>query len=182
MDDFLCGAIAGAAADSCLFPFDTLRARIISRSVPLKGGMLAEAASLVRSHGFSALYRGLPAHLSGSLPGNGIFYLTYEAVKAVLVPHVPSDAIGHMLAASASCIASLALYTPMEVVKQRVMVGRGETSLAVLKSVLSVGGVRDLYRGLSVGAVSAHMLWSSQRLLARPHPSHSFHQYSPVRY
>lgn len=53
MTDFVCGALAGAAADTCLYPLDTLRARMIVR--PITQGLLAEARLLVRAEGAAVL-------------------------------------------------------------------------------------------------------------------------------
>ena len=62
--DFACGAVGGALADTCLFPLDTLRARLMVSPV-VGRGMLREGLALVRSEGAGALYKGLPPHLHG---------------------------------------------------------------------------------------------------------------------
>ena len=154
MTDFVSGAVAGAIADSCLFPFDTLRARMMARPLLQRGGIITEASSLVRVEGARALYKGLPLHLLACLPGNGVFYYTYETVKDALSAHIRSDAASHMIAAAIGCLASLTVYTPMEVVKQRVMIRRGVGSREMLRSVLDQDGVRGLYRGIGAGALT----------------------------
>ena len=154
MVDFVAGSLAGAVVDTCLYPFDTLRARMMGRTLSQRGGLLAEALRVVRAEGARALYKGLPLHLLACLPGNGVFYYTYETAKTVLSPHISSDAGSQMLAAATGCIASLIIYTPMEVVKQRVMVRRGVSSHAMLRSVLADGGIRELYRGISAGVLT----------------------------
>ena len=116
MTDFVCGALAGAAADTCLYPLDTLRARMMVR--PITHGLLAEARLLVRAEGARALYRGLPVHLAASMPGCGVFYATYETAKATLAQVVPGGPLNHLASAAIACLASLSIYTPMEVVKQ----------------------------------------------------------------
>ena len=83
--DFVCGALAGAAADICLFPMDTLRARLMVSTAKgaARRGLLHEGASLVRAEGVGALYKGIGVHLFASIPANGIFYSTFEAVRVV---------------------------------------------------------------------------------------------------
>ena len=98
--DFLCGSLAGAAADTCLFPLDVLRARAMVR--PGVRGVLAEAALLLNREGVRAFYKGLPVHLLANIPSNGIFYATYEAVKAGLAPHLASAAVTHAVSAAAA--------------------------------------------------------------------------------
>lgn len=152
--DFLAGALAGAVADTCLYPLDTIRARLMVRP-GVQVGVLAEASALVRSEGVVALYKGLPAHLLACLPGNGIFYFTYERMKDWLTPHISNEAASQMVAAAAACVASLAIYSPMEVVKQRVMVGRaGVTSRDMFRAIVADGGLAELYRGIAAGALT----------------------------
>lgn len=50
------GAVAGLVVDTSLFPIDTIKARLQSKS------------GFVKSGGFKNLYRGLPPVLAGSIP------------------------------------------------------------------------------------------------------------------
>ena len=149
--DFVCGALAGAAADVCLYPLDTLRARAMVR--PATRGLIRDGMALLRTEGIPALYKGLNAHLVASVPGNGFFYLAFEAARAATAPHIPSGAAS-TVAAIAGCLASLMIYTPMEVVKQRAMVTRGAGSMSVLRGLLRTDGPSGLYRGLAAGALT----------------------------
>ena len=54
----------------------------------------------------------------------------------------------------AGCLASLAIYTPMEVVKQRAMVTRGMSSAVVLRTLLKKEGPAGLFRGIGAGALT----------------------------
>lgn len=149
--NFLCGAIAGAAADVCLYPLDTLRARAMVR--PGTSGLMRDGLALLRAEGAPALYKGLSAHLSAILPGNGLFYVAYEAARTAAAPHL-SSGLASTLAGVAGCLASLMIYTPMEVVKQRAMVTRGASSASVLRDLLRADGPAGLYRGLAAGALT----------------------------
>lgn len=153
--DFLCGAVAGAAADMCLFPLDTVRARLmVSTSVgAARRGILREGMSLVRAEGVGALYKGLGVHLLASVPANGIFYSTYEAVR-VAAAGVLAGPSAAGVAAAAGCLASLFIYSPMEVVKQRAMVTKGSGSAAALRALLKTDGPLGLYRGAAAGAAT----------------------------
>ena len=153
--DFLCGALAGAAADMCLFPLDTVRARLmVSTSTgAARRGLLREGMALVRGEGVGALYKGVGVHLLASVPANGIFYSTFEAVRAATegVMAGPSAA---GVAAAAGCLASLFIYSPMEVVKQRAMVTKGAGSASALRALLRDEGPFGLYRGVAAGAAT----------------------------
>lgn len=153
--DFLCGAIAGAAADMCLFPLDTVRTRLMvsTASGAARRGILREGMALVRGEGAGALYKGIGIHLFASIPANGIFYSTYEAVRAVATGtlNAPSAAGA---AAAAGCLASLFIYSPMEVIKQRAMVTAGGGSASALRELLRAEGAIGLYRGVAASALT----------------------------
>ena len=88
------------------------------------------------------------------MPANGIFYATFEAVRLALAEsplHAPSAA---GVAAAAGCLASVVIYSPMEVVKQRAMVGKGASSLSALRDILKLDGPLGLYRGVGASAVT----------------------------
>jgi solute carrier family 25 S-adenosylmethionine transporter 26 len=152
--DFVCGAVAGAAADVCLFPLDTVRARLmVSTSVgAARRGVLREALALVRAEGPAALYKGLGVHLLASVPSNGIFYSTFEAARGALTALPTPSATG--FAAAAGCLASIAIYSPMEVVKQRAMISKGASSASALRAILQADGPLGLYRGVAASALT----------------------------
>ena len=116
-------------------------------------GLLREGLALARAEGAPALYKGLGAHLSASLPGNGLFYVAFEAARATAAVHM-SSGLASTVAGIAGCLASLMIYTPMEVVKQRAMVTRGSGSVKVLRDLLRTEGPAGLYRGLGAGALT----------------------------
>ncbi|KAK4140922.1 mitochondrial carrier domain-containing protein, partial [Dichotomopilus funicola] len=143
-----------------LFPLDTLKTRLQSHQ-----GFFAAG-------GFRGIYRGVGSALVGSAPGAAFFFCTYEATKSFLLhqehtttttttttpPSRRTQALTHMLAASAGEIAACAIRVPTEVVKQRAQAGQfGGSSAASLLHILRqrrdigvVGVWRELYRGWSI--------------------------------
>ncbi|GET55345.1 S-adenosylmethionine mitochondrial carrier protein-like [Rhizophagus irregularis DAOM 181602=DAOM 197198] len=96
------GGIAGTAVDVALFPLDTLKTRLQSKS-----GFKA-------SGGFRGIYSGLTSAVIGSSPGASAFFVTYEYMKKKLGSIFPDSKylpFIHMIAASggevASCMYSL---------------------------------------------------------------------------
>ena len=152
--DFVCGALAGAAADMCLFPLDTVRARLMVQAAKPAHGLIREGMGLVRAEGLGALYKGVGVHLFASIPANGIFYSTYEALRTALGPHLPSAALCSAIGGAAGCLASIIVYSPMEVIKQRAMVTKGASSMTVLRALLATDGPIGLYRGCFASAVT----------------------------
>ena len=108
----------------------------------------------MQSEGFRALYKGLGVHLLASLPANGVFYSTYEATRMALAPHLKAPSICSALGGVAGCLASLAIYSPMEVIKQRAMVTKGASSVSALRTLISNDGLIGLYRGVGAGALT----------------------------
>jgi len=143
--EFVAGLLAGAFVDGCLYPLDTLRARMQVGVLPT--GMVRELVQLVRAEGIPALYKGLPLQMIASGPGCGIFYAVYEHSKLQLKPHLPNGPVRSSVAASLACAASLVVFTPVEVIKQRAMVKRGVGSMSILHSVLRDHGPLGLFAG-----------------------------------
>lgn len=149
----LAGALAGTTVDLSLFPLDTLKTRLQS------------SAGFFASGGFRGIYRGVGSALVGSAPGAAFFFCTYESTKAFLSASPSfqsggkrSQAVEHMLAASAGEVAACAVRVPTEVVKQRAQAGQhGGSSAAALGAILrhrhtvGLAGVwRELYRGWGI--------------------------------
>ena len=132
----------------------SFRARLMVMASKPAHGLVKEAAGLIRVEGFSALYKGIGVHFLASVPANGIFYTTYEAVRAALGAHFANAAVCSALGGAAGCLASLAIYSPMEVVKQRAMVTKGSDSLGALRTLLRSDGPLGLYRGVTASAAT----------------------------
>jgi len=143
--EFVAGLLAGAFVDGCLYPLDTLRARMQVRVLPT--GMVRELVQLVLAEGIPALYKGLPLQMIASGPGCGIFYAVYEHSKLQLEPHLPNGPARSSIAASLACAASLVVFTPVEVIKQRAMVQRGVGSMSIIHSVMRDHGPLGLFAG-----------------------------------
>ena len=148
--EFAAGLLAGAVADGLLYPMDTLRARVQVKAV--NTGMVRELIDVVRISGVRALYKGLPLQMVASGPGCGVFYSFYEHLQVVLKPCISNKPIRCSAAAAVACFASLAVFTPVEVIKQRAMVANGVGSLSVLRAMLLKHGPLGFFgggRGLS---------------------------------
>ena len=148
--EFTAGVLAGAVADGLLYPLDTLRARVQVKVVHT--GMVRELIEVVRMSGVQALYKGLPLQMVASGPGCGIFYFVYEHLQVALTPCMSNKPSRSSAAAAVACFASLAVFTPVEVIKQRAMVANGVGSLPLLRAMLRKHGPLGFFgggRGLS---------------------------------
>lgn len=130
MASVVAGAAAAVVVDTLLFPLDTAKTRLQGEGL--------------RHLGRLGLFAGLGPVLLGSAPAAAVFFLVYDAGKAVAGSQ--SSAV-HVLAAAAGEGAACAVRVPVEVVKQRRQAGASSSSLAVARAAWRAGGVRGLYRG-----------------------------------
>ncbi|KAF0430340.1 mitochondrial carrier [Gigaspora margarita] len=107
------GGIAGTSVDVILYPLDTIKTRLQSKS------------GFYSSGGFRGIYSGLPSVIIGSAPGASAFFVTYEYFKKTLgdlIPDPKYSSLVHMTAASSGEVVACLIRTPTEVIKSRMQV------------------------------------------------------------
>lgn len=120
----LAGSLAGCVEHTAMFPVDTLKTRIQARTrtqtqtqVPqLPPTLRHSLSSILRLEGPAGLYRGIWAMGLGAGPAHAVYFSVYEACKKELSPN---SSISHAAAGVVATVASDAVLTPMDVVKQR---------------------------------------------------------------
>lgn len=143
------GALAGGVVSLCLHPIDTVKT-IIQAQTGSNRNLLPILSSVISTRGLKGLYRGLGSNLASSAPISAIYTLTYEAVKAGLLRHIPEDmsALAHCAAGGCASVATSIVYTPSECVKQQMQVnGLYRNSWQAFTSILKQGGLPLLYKG-----------------------------------
>lgn len=143
------GALAGGVVSLCLHPIDTLKTIVQSQTGGSRN-LLPILSSIISERGLKGLYRGLGSNLASSAPISAIYTLTYEAVKAGLLRHIPEDmsALAHCAAGGCASVATSFVYTPSECVKQQMQVnGLYQNSWKAFTSLLKQGGLPMLYKG-----------------------------------
>ena len=137
------GALAGIGVDLALFPLDTLKTRLQSKS------------GFAKSGGFSRLWSGIGPVAIGSGPGAAIFFVTYEGAKSRIFPSITDEPVYiHMMAASMAEIAACSVRVPVEVIKQRMQVAtRGTTSGQIISDIFRNEGPQGLFRGFSTTVI-----------------------------
>ncbi|EOD24647.1 mitochondrial carrier protein [Emiliania huxleyi CCMP1516] len=153
------GMAAGLVQDALLHPLDVLRARLdtgvssaTARSAANPATALwCEAQSVAAVDGMRGLYRGYTLCLAASAPANALYFGSFKASQRALgdtsVPAAGRDFIAGL---SAECVASL-LWTPLDVLKQRMQVGPTDLgTLGATRDACRVGVV-GLWRGYFAG-------------------------------
>ncbi|XP_028112532.1 solute carrier family 25 member 44-like isoform X1 [Camellia sinensis] len=171
-----------------LYPVSLLKTRmqVASKDV-VDRDVFSLIRVILRTDGIRGLYRGFGTVITGAIPARIIFLTALETTKVAAFRFVepfklsePTEAaiangIGGMLAS----LCSQAVFVPIDVVSQRLMVQgySGHASynggLDVVRKVLKSDGIRGLYRGFGLSVMtyspSSAVWWasygSSQRLI-----------------
>lgn len=107
----LSGGMAGIMVDLVYYPMETIKTRIMGSSI--KENLIEQAQSISKFRGFSC-------QMLVSFPYSYIFFLVYGHIRKRLNPSSTADFIAGALAETASNI----VRNPLELIKQRLMVGR----------------------------------------------------------
>lgn len=189
---FVLGAALFSGVSGMLYPIVVLKTR---QQVMLNdASSFKMAASIFRTEGCRGFYRGFGTSLMGTIPARALYMGALEVTKSN-VGNVASGQLGFS-EASASAIANAAaglsaamaaqmVWTPIDVVSQRLMVQGGgcdSSSCAVglkkynggidaFRKIIHADGVRGLYRGFGISiltyAPSNAVWWASYSIAHR---------------
>ncbi|KAG6427616.1 hypothetical protein SASPL_111862 [Salvia splendens] len=84
-----CGSLSGIASSTVTFPLDLVRRRMqlegaAGRARVYKTGLFGTLKHIIRSEGLGGMYRGIMPEYYKVVPGVGIVFMTYEALKKLL--------------------------------------------------------------------------------------------------
>jgi len=145
------GAIAGLSVDCCIFPLDTLRAR------------LQAPCGFQKAGGFRSLYKGIHVALIGSAPGSALFFCTFEAMQVPLgmAPSgVLTEVTSSAVAAVGGELAASCVRAPTELFKQRL-----QTNTKVANSSFFLGWRATITRDLPFSTIQYPLYNLVKRLL-----------------
>ncbi|GAB4834024.1 hypothetical protein Ancab_032276 [Ancistrocladus abbreviatus] len=122
----LAGSIAGSIEHTAMFPVDTLKTRMQAigpaSPSPAQAQFLTlrhSLSSILRLEGPAGLYRGIWAMGLGAGPAHAAYFSVYEFCKKALSGKNQSNSAVHAASGVVATVASDAVITPMDVVKQR---------------------------------------------------------------
>ncbi|KAI3410805.1 uncharacterized protein J3R85_018402, partial [Psidium guajava] len=147
----IAGSIAGSVEHMAMFPVDTVKTQMQAMgSCPVKSvpvGVAHSLRSILKSDGPMGLYRGIAAMGLGAGPAHAVYFSVYEVCKKFFSGGDPRNSAAHAVSGVCATVASDAVLTPMDVVKQRLQLrdspykGVGDCMRRVLKE----EGVRAFY-------------------------------------
>nr|DAD44335.1 TPA_asm: hypothetical protein HUJ06_002565 [Nelumbo nucifera] len=191
---FFLGAALFSGVSSTLYPVVVLKTR--QQVSQTRVSCMKTAYSILRHEGFRGLYRGFGTSLMGTIPARALYMTALEVTKSNVgtatirlgLPEPTAAAIANAAAGLSAAMASQLVWTPIDVVSQRLMVQSNRSSnpsnpnmspckyhggIDAFRKILRTDGLRGLYRGFGISiltyAPSNAAWWASysvaQRLL-----------------
>ncbi|KAJ9180524.1 hypothetical protein P3X46_008755 [Hevea brasiliensis] len=118
----IAGSIAGSVEHMAMFPVDTLKTRMqaFGGSCPPQFiGVRQSLGSILKLEGPAGLYRGIGAMGLGAGPAHAVYFSVYELCKQFFSRGNPNNSMAHAVSGVFATVASDAVFTPMDMVKQR---------------------------------------------------------------
>lgn len=117
----IAGSIAGSVEHMAMFPVDTIKTQMQALgSCPIKSASVREALrSILKSEGPIGLYRGIGAMGLGAGPAHAVYFSVYEVGKKYFSGCNMNISAAHAVSGVCATVASDAVFTPMDMVKQR---------------------------------------------------------------
>ncbi|XP_077415676.1 mitochondrial adenyl nucleotide antiporter SLC25A23-like isoform X1 [Vanacampus margaritifer] len=157
---FLAGSLAGATAQTIIYPMEVLKTRLTLRTTGQYSGMADCAKQILKREGVRAFYRGYLPNTIGIIPYAGIDLAVYETLKNTWLQRYCQDSAdpGVLVLLGCGTVSStcgqLASY-PLALIRTRMqaqdsMEGNPKlTMVGQFKYILSNEGVFGLYRGIT---------------------------------
>ncbi|XP_053339397.1 mitochondrial carnitine/acylcarnitine carrier protein [Clarias gariepinus] len=155
----MAGMLAGVFTTVIVAPGERIKCLLQVQSISgeLKyAGPMDCALKLYKQHGIRSVYKGTILTLIRDVPSSGLYFLTYEYLKAVLTPEGETvDRLSTpriLFAGGTAGIVNWAVALPPDVLKsnfQTAADGRYSGVVDVLRTLLREEGARALYKGLS---------------------------------
>ncbi|KAM7386222.1 hypothetical protein PAMA_009047 [Pampus argenteus] len=157
---FIAGSLAGATAQTIIYPMEVLKTRLTLRKTGQYSGMADCARQILKTEGVRAFYRGYLPNTLGIIPYAGIDLAVYETLKNAWLQRYCVDSAdpGVLVLLGCGTISStcgqLASY-PLALIRTRMQaqaITEDKPKLTMVgqfKYIISHEGVPGLYRGIT---------------------------------
>uniref|UniRef100_A0A6Q2X5M0 EF-hand domain-containing protein n=1 Tax=Esox lucius TaxID=8010 RepID=A0A6Q2X5M0_ESOLU len=152
---FMAGSLAGATAQTSIYPMEVMKTRLTLGKTGQYNGMLDCGKKILRTEGMKAFYKGYTPNMIGIIPYAGIDLAVYESLKNAWLSHYAKDTAnpGILVLLGCGTISStcgqLASY-PLALLRTR-MQAQGNTQstmTGLAKGIMAKEGFFGLYRGI----------------------------------
>ncbi|XP_041790706.1 calcium-binding mitochondrial carrier protein SCaMC-1 [Chelmon rostratus] len=156
---FMAGSLAGATAQTAIYPMEVLKTRLTLRKTGQYSGMFDCAKKILKNEGVKAFYKGYIPNILGIIPYAGIDLAVYESLKNLWLSQYAKDTAnpGIMVLLGCGTISStcgqLASY-PLALIRTRMQAQasvEGSEQLPMnlmVKKIVEKEGFFGLYRGI----------------------------------
>ncbi|KAB5539670.1 hypothetical protein PHYPO_G00091680 [Pangasianodon hypophthalmus] len=156
---FMAGSLAGATAQTAIYPMEVLKTRLTLRKTGQYSGMFDCAKKILKKEGLKAFYKGYIPNILGIIPYAGIDLAIYETLKNTWLSHYATESAnpGVLVLLGCGTISStcgqLASY-PLALIRTRMQAqasveGSEPVSMTKLtKRIVEKEGFFGLYRGI----------------------------------
>uniref|UniRef100_A0A8C4EGC0 EF-hand domain-containing protein n=1 Tax=Dicentrarchus labrax TaxID=13489 RepID=A0A8C4EGC0_DICLA len=156
---FMAGSLAGATAQTAIYPMEVMKTRLTLRKTGQYSGMFDCAKKILKKEGVKAFYKGYIPNILGIIPYAGIDLAVYESLKNYWLSRYAKDTAnpGILVLLGCGTISStcgqLASY-PLALIRTRM---QAQASVAgseqlpmnlMVKKILEKEGFFGLYRGI----------------------------------
>lgn len=187
---FFLGAALFSGVSATLYPVVVLKTR--QQVSQTQVSSIKTAFTILRLEGFRGLYRGFGTSLLGTIPARALYMTALEVTKSNVgtatirlgFPEPTAAAIANAAAGLSAAMAAQLVWTPIDVVSQRLMVqGCSNSSnpnlspckyrggIDAFRKILNADGLRGLYRGFGLSiltyAPSNAVWWASYSVSQR---------------
>ncbi|XP_059303050.1 uncharacterized protein LOC132055317 [Lycium ferocissimum] len=180
---FFLGAALFSGVSTALYPVVVLKTRQQVAQAHLS--CFKTAFSVVNHEGIRGLYRGFGTSLMGTIPARALYMTALEVTKSNVgtatvrlgVPEPTAAAIAGAAAGLSAAVAAQLVWTPVDVVSQRLMVQGTHGSckyvngIDAFRRILQTDGPKGLYRGFGFSiltyAPSNALWWASYSVTQR---------------
>ncbi|KAL3922768.1 MAG: hypothetical protein SGILL_002025 [Bacillariaceae sp.] len=162
------GSLAGCGAAFVLTPVELVKCRLQVQNSMAAGfraynGPIDVIVQTVKAEGIArGLYRGHASTLLREIPGNFVWYGTYEGVCKLMIPDGGTKTdlgpLAHLLGGALAGVGYWTAFYPADTVKSLIQVHpdhSGKGFVETFKAIFQKEGIRGLYRGWGVTAVRA---------------------------
>ncbi|KAK1796475.1 hypothetical protein P4O66_008911 [Electrophorus voltai] len=156
---FMAGSLAGATAQTAIYPMEVMKTRLTLRKTGQYSGMFDCARKILKREGVKAFYKGYIPNILGIIPYAGIDLAVYETLKNTWLSRYAKDSAnpGILVLLGCGTISStcgqLASY-PLALIRTRMQAqasleGSEQVSMSKLtKKIFEKEGFFGLYRGI----------------------------------
>ncbi|MBN3324465.1 SCMC1 protein, partial [Atractosteus spatula] len=88
---FMAGSLAGATAQTIIYPMEVMKTRLTLRKTGQYSGMFDCAKKILKREGVKAFYKGYVPNILGIIPYAGIDLAIYESLKNAWLSHYATD-------------------------------------------------------------------------------------------